>query len=96
VSDSEQDLHDWLSGRSVSTPASDSQPPTGPAATPAAPQDLVAEYLAKANAAAAARPNPLVRRPVGEPPAVTGDRVQDYINRHNWLAAQKPNPLRAR
>lgn len=63
--------------------------------------DRVAEYLAKMNAAAAARPNPLLTdaqraaiAAAGPPPEKTGDTVQDYINLQHWHASRRPNPLR--
>ncbi len=60
------------------------------------PRDYVSEFLAKRNARAAARPNPLTPRlPAGEPPAPTGDPVQDFVNRLNYENA-RPNPLRPR
>ena len=60
-------------------------------------RDYVGEFLAKRNARAAARPNPLTPPlPVGERPVPTGDPVQDFVNRLNYENARRPNPLRSR
>jgi hypothetical protein len=63
--------------------------------------DRVAEYLAKMNAAAAARPNPLLTdaqraaiAAAGPLPAKTGDLVVDYIAMQRWRESRKPNLLR--
>jgi hypothetical protein len=63
--------------------------------------DRVAEYLTKMNAAAAARPNPLLTdtqraaiATAGPPPAKSGDLVADYLAMQRWREAARPNLLR--
>jgi hypothetical protein len=88
----------WL-GQSTPTPpiAAPAPSPTPPPPTAApVPRDRVAEYILKANAAAAARSNPLQsdRDPNDQPPAPTGDQVGDYLARQRWEATRRPNPVR--
>lgn len=64
-------------------------------------RDLVGEFIDKANAAAASRPNPLVSEAerqaieaAGPAPTPTGDHVRDFQNRQRWLDRRRPNPMR--